>query len=134
MVRPLENTPYLSLLVRSSCACYPHSLDRSWWQYFADCWQFKQVLRPLALASPNPLIKLTIFTLVNYFKVPYFIEYSVHVSIVHTLILQPFLGHYLVNPKPFLRYLPSIVRRQNLILISSVKKCALYLIKYSLCY
>ncbi len=40
------------------------------------------------------------------------------------------LGHYIVNPKPFLRYLPSIMCRQNFIIISFVKKCALYLIKY----
>jgi len=40
------------------------------------------------------------------------------------------LGHYLVNPKPFLRYLPSVVHRQNIITISFVKKCTLYLIKY----
>jgi hypothetical protein len=65
-------------------------------------------------------------------NVPYFIEYSVHASIVRTLILQPFLGYYLVNLKPFLRYLPSIVRRQNFIIISYVKKCALYLIKYGI--
>ncbi len=30
-------------------------------------------------------------------------EYSVHMSIVNTLILQPFLGHNLFNFKPFLR-------------------------------
>ncbi len=63
-------------------------------------------------------------------NIPYYIEYSAHMSIVLTLILQPFLGHYLVHPKPFLRYLPSIVRRQNFIIISFVKKCTLYLIKY----
>jgi len=55
-------------------------------------------------------------------------------SIVRTLILQPFLGHYLVNPKPFLRYLPNIVRRQNFIIISFVKKCTLYLIKFGTFY
>jgi hypothetical protein len=63
-------------------------------------------------------------------QVPYFIKYSVHTSIVRTLILQPFLGDYLDNSKPFLRYLPSMVRRQNFITISFVKKCTLYLIKY----
>jgi hypothetical protein len=51
-------------------------------------------------------------------------------SLMCTLILQLFLGHYIVNLKPFLRYLQSIVRRQNFIIISFVKKCALYMIKY----
>jgi len=32
---------------------------------------------------------------------PYFIEYSVHASIVCTLILKEFLVHYPVNLKPF---------------------------------
>jgi hypothetical protein len=56
------------------------------------------------------------------FQLLYFIEYSAHTSIVCPLILQPFLGQYLVNPNPFLRYLLSIVRRQNFIIISFVKK------------
>ncbi len=47
---------------------------------------------------------------------PYFIEYSVHTSIVRTLILQ-FSAHYLVSLKPFLGYLPSIVHRQYFITI-----------------
>ncbi len=63
-------------------------------------------------------------------QVLYFIEYSVHTSIVRALVLQPFLGDCLVNSKPFLRYLPSMVRRQIFITISFVKKCTLYLIKY----
>jgi hypothetical protein len=54
----------------------------------------------------------------------------VHTSIVCTVILQPLLGHYLVNPKPFLGYLPSTVRRQTFIIISFVKKCTLYLKKF----
>jgi hypothetical protein len=59
-----------------------------------------------------------------FFQVYCAYEYSAHLN------LATIFRHYLVNPKPFLRYLPSIVRRQNFILISLVKKCALYLIKY----
>jgi hypothetical protein len=46
--------------------------------------------------------------------------------------LKPFLGHYLVNLKPFLRYLPSIACLQNFIIISFVTKCALFSIKYGM--
>jgi hypothetical protein len=60
-----------------------------------------------------------------YIYIPYFIEHSAYMGIVSTLILQPFLGHYLVNHKPFFRYLPSIICRQNFIIISFVKKCAM---------
>jgi hypothetical protein len=64
------------------------------------------------------------------FQLLYFIEYSAHTSIMCNLIMQPFLGHCLGNPNPFLRYLPSIVHRHNFVIISFVKKSALYLIKY----
>jgi len=49
-------------------------------------------------------------------------SYTAHTSTVRTLILQLFLGHNLVNLKPFLRYPPSIVHRQYFIIISFEKK------------
>jgi len=50
---------------------------------------------------------------------PYFIQYSVHTSIEYSAHLNfaTIFGHYLVNLKPFLRYLPSIAYRQNLIIL-----------------
>jgi len=79
---------------------------------------------------------------------PYFIEYNAHTSIVRTWILQWFWAiflffksnftrtnhckfiHHKSHHKPFLSYLPCIVRRKYFSIIFNVKSCALYSIKY----
>ncbi len=52
---------YLSGLGRSRCACWPQSLDESWWQNFADCWQSIRDFRPVPQASPYLLIDHLVF-------------------------------------------------------------------------
>ncbi len=84
-------------------------------------------------------------------KVLYFIEYNAHTSIVCSWNSQGFLAkilflffknnftrlnlckfiHHKSHLKPFLRYLPCIMCREYFSIILNVKKCALYLIKYS---
>ncbi len=83
---------------------------------------------------------------------PYFIEYNVHMSIVHTWISQWFgkklylffknnftrinhckFIHHKSHLKPFLSYLPCIVRRKYFSIIFNVKNSALYSIKYGSC-
>jgi len=71
----------------------------------------------------------------------YFIDYNVHVSIVCTYISKWFSAKKKNNPckfihhkshlKPFLSYLPCIVRRECFSIIFNVKMWALYFIKYS---
>ncbi len=88
----------------------------------------------------------------NFDNVLYFIEYNVHTSIVRTWISQWFFTKKLflffnnnfkrINHckfihrkdylKPFLSYLPCIVRREYFSIIFNVKKCALYSIKYGI--
>jgi hypothetical protein len=87
-------------------------------------------------------------------RLPYFIKYNVHTSIVRTWISQWFLTNFLflffknnftrINHckfichkshfKPFLSYLPCIVCREYFSIIFNVKKSALYLIKYGICH
>ncbi len=81
-------------------------------------------------------------------KVPYFIEYNAHTSIVRTWILQWFLAKKLFlffknnftkidhksHLKPFLSYLPCIACREYFSIIFNLKKCALYSIKYGKCW
>ncbi len=81
----------------------------------------------------------------------YFIEYNVRTSIMRTQISRWFWAkniflffknnfkrnnhckfiHHKSYHKPFLSYLPCIVLREYFSIIFNVKKCALYLIKYS---
>ncbi len=83
-------------------------------------------------------------------KLPYFIVYNMHMSIVRIWISQWFLAkqlflffknnftrinhwkfiYHISHLKPFLNYLPSIVCRENFNIIFNVKKCTLYSIKY----
>ena len=84
-------------------------------------------------------------------KVPYFIEYNAHTSIVRTWISQWFwakkfisffkniitiINHYKFNYhksylRPFLSYFLCIVRREYFSIIFNIKKCTLFSIKYS---
>ena len=77
------------------------------------------VLIPLAskLVPPSSLKNIS----------PYFIEYNVHnfTRINHCKFI-----HRRSHLKPFLSYLPCIVHREYFSIISHVKKCALYSIKY----
>jgi hypothetical protein len=80
-------------------------------------------------------------------KLSYFIEYNVHMCIVHIWISQWFLSkknfknnftiinhckfiHHKSHLKPLLSNLPYIVHREYFNIIFNVKKCALYSIKY----
>jgi len=94
--------------------------------------------------------ELWLFSPKNFANVPYFIECNAHTSIVRTWISQWFLAkkifllfnynfarinhckfiYYKGHLKPFLSYLRGIVRREYFSIIFSVKKCALYSIKY----
>ncbi len=58
--------PYLSVLCRSQCVCWPQSLDGGWKQYFAHRWWSERHFRPTAYASLNPLIKLYYYYYINY--------------------------------------------------------------------
>ena len=83
----------------------------------------------------------------SFTKIRYFIEYNVHTSIVRTCISQWFLAkkiffknnftrishckfiHHKSHLKPFLTYLPCIMRRKYFSIIFNVKKCVLHSIK-----
>ncbi len=98
----------------------------------------------------NILASHTLFAQLWQNKLPYFIEYNAHTSIVRTWISQWFLAKFYFyfsgiisqvliiasiksHLKPFLIYLPCIVHREYFSIIFNVKKCAQYLIKYSTC-
>ncbi len=86
------------------------------------------------------------------YNIPYFIKYNAYTSIVRNWISQWFLAtkvflffkntftrinhckfiHHKSHIKPFLSYLPCIVRREYFSIIFYLKKCALYLIKYGI--
>ncbi len=87
-------------------------------------------------------------------QLPYFIEYNAHTILVCTWISQWFLEkyffslfknnftrinhcifiHHKTHLKPLLSYLPCIVHREYFSIIFNVKKCALYSIKYGICF
>ncbi len=62
-------------------------------------------------------------------NLPYFIEYNVRISIVHTFNLQFYLNTLFMN-KVGESCLPRIVRTQYFSITLNEKKCALYSIKY----
>jgi hypothetical protein len=81
-------------------------------------------------------------------RLPYFIEYNVHASIVRTWMSQWFLAffsffknnftrinhckfiYHKSHLKPFLSYLPCIAHKEYFSIIFTVTKCTLYSIKY----
>jgi hypothetical protein len=81
---------------------------------------------------------ITIFKILI-LKLPYFIKYNVHASIVRTWISQWFLAiffnnnfrriqdckfiHHKSHLKPFVSYLPCIMRREYFSIIFNDKKC-----------